>query len=140
MASSEPDGFAEIRDPRVLVRGERGEIFNDTAVYLRDFLTPVRVNFLRHETGEHGNLAGHYLRGIQAGEEWIYRNPVAPARLFDDEIAMATCLLRMADYARGGDPFYPLEEACQDHYLALAMEEAARTGQAITTETQAWAH
>lgn len=131
--------FAEIRDPRVLIRGERGEIFNDTAVYLKDFRTPIRVNFRRHETGEHGNLAGHYLRGIQAGEEWMHRNPVAPARLYDDEIAMATCLLRMADYARGGEPFYPLEEACQDHYLAMVMEEAARTGQAVTTETQAWA-
>lgn len=130
--------FAEIRDPRVLIRGERGEIFNDTAAYLKDFRTPIRVDFRRHETGQHGNLAGHYLQGIQAGEEWVYRNPVAPARLYDDEIAMATCLLRMAEYVRGGEPFYPLEEACQDRYLAMVMEEAARTGEAVRTETQGW--
>lgn len=130
--------FAHIRDPRVLVRGDRGELFNDTAVYLKDFNTPVRVRFERSSAGEHGNLAGQYLRGIQAGEEWVYRNPVAPARLFDDEIAMADCLIRMADYVRGGEQFYPLEEACQDRYLDIVMEQSQTEGRAIRTETQSW--
>lgn len=131
--------FADIRDPRVLVRGERGELNNDKAVYLKDFRTPIRIEFLRHSAGEHGNLAGQYLRGIQAGEEWVYQNPVAPARLFDDEIAMATCLIRMGEYARGGAEFYPLAEACQDRYLDLMMQQAAEQGGEIRTETQVWA-
>ena len=131
--------FAQIRDPRVLVRGERGEIVNDTAVYLQDFTTPIRVAFIRQSAGEQGNLEGQYLRGIQAGESWVYRNPVAPARLFDDEIAIATCLLKMADHARGGDDFYSLAEACQDRYLDIAIDEAAKTGRSIQTTTQSWA-
>lgn len=131
--------FADIRDPRILVRGERGELNNDAAVYLKDFRTPIRIAFLRHSAGEHGNLAGQYLRGIQAGDEWVYQNPVAPARLFDDEIAMATCLIRMAEYARGGAEFYPLAEACQDRYLDLMMQQAAEQGREVQTETQAWA-
>lgn len=131
--------FASIRDPRLLVRGERGEIFNDTATYLQDFRTPIRVAFTRQVAGEHGNLEGHHLRGIQAGESWVYRNPVAPARLFDDEIAIADCLLKMADHVSTGQDFYPLAEACQDRYLDLAVEEAVREKRTVRTETQAWA-
>lgn len=131
--------FAQIRDPRLLVRGERGEIVNDTAVYLTDFTTPIRVNFIRHSAGEQGNLEGQYLKGIQAGESWVYRNPVAPARLFDDEIAIATCLLKMAEHVRGGPDFYSLAEACQDRYLDILIDEAAKSGTAVHTTTQSWA-
>lgn len=131
--------FASIRDPRVLVRGERGEILNDTASYLHDFRTPLRVPFTRSVAGEQGNLEGHYLRGIQAGESWMYHNPVAPARLFDDEIAIADCLIRMANYVNGGEDFYSLSEACQDRYLDLAIEEAVREKRPVRTETQIWA-
>jgi predicted dehydrogenase len=132
--------FAQIRDPRMLVRGERGEIVNDTAVYLQDFVTPIRVNFIRHTAGEQGNLEGHYLKGIQVGESWLYRNPVAPARLYDDEIAIATCLLKMADHARGGPDFYSLAEACQDRYLDIMISEAVKTQGVVQTTTQSWAH
>jgi hypothetical protein len=131
--------FASIRDPRILVRGERGEIVNDTASYLQDFRTPTRITFTRNVAGEHGNLEGHFLRGIQAGESWVYRNPVAPARLFDDEIAIADCLLKMAEYVSTGKDFYSLAEACQDRYLDLAVEEAVRERRTVRTETQGWA-
>jgi predicted dehydrogenase len=131
--------FAAIRDSRVLIRGERGEIVNDSAVYLKDFLTPIRVAFIRHTAGEHENLEGHYLKGIQAGEQWVYRNPVAPAALFDDEIAVADCLLKMAEYAAGGTPYYPLAEACQDRYLDIALHEALREKSPVVTTTQPWA-
>lgn len=131
--------FASIRDPRVLVRGERGEIRNDYTVYLKDYLTPVRVDFVRHSAGEHGNLEGHYLKGIQAGEEWIYRNPLSPAPMFDDEIAVATCLLKMAEYAAGGESFYSLAEACQDRYLDIMIQESAREEHPVITTTQPWA-
>jgi len=131
--------FANIRDPRILVRGERGEIVNDSATYLKDFLTPIRVAFTRHSAGEHGNLEGHFLKGIQAGEEWVYRNPVAPGALFDDELAMADCLLRMAEHAEGGESFYSVAEACQDRYFDMVIREALAGKRAITTSTQAWA-
>jgi predicted dehydrogenase len=131
--------FAAIRAPRVLVRGERGEILNDTASYLQDFRTPIRLAFTRSVAGEQGNLEGQYLRGIQAGERWVYLNPVSPARLFDDEIAIADCLLKMANYVATGEDFYSLAEACQDRYLDLAIEEAVREKRPVRTETQNWA-
>jgi hypothetical protein len=131
--------FSYIRNPRVLVRGVRGELFNDSAVYLQDAATPVRIAFERHEGGAQGNLEGKYLKGIQGGERWLYRNVLAPAALSDDELAIGTCLLLMADYARGGSPFYGLAEACHDTYLSFLLNDALQHGQA-RSEAQAWQH
>lgn len=131
--------FSYIRGQRVCVRGERGEIIDSSAVYLRDHRTPVRVAFTRHEAGQNGNLEGSYLKGIQAGEEWVYENPLAPGRLSDEEIAIGTCLLGMGDYAAGGEPVYSLAEACQDRYLNICIDQAAESGDAVQTETQPWA-
>ena len=73
------------------------------------------------------------------GDEWFYRNPLAPGRLSDDEIAVGTCLLKMDEGIRDGSEFYPLAEACQDHYLSIMIGKAASSGETVQTETQAWA-
>ncbi|MBQ3668638.1 MAG: Gfo/Idh/MocA family oxidoreductase [Clostridia bacterium] len=127
-----------IRHPVVMVRGERGEILNDTVTYLKDILTPITYTLLRSQAGTDGNLEGDYLRGIQGNGEWIYRNPYLPARMLDDEIAVAACMDSMAAYARGGEAFYPLEQAFQDHYVCLLIKEAANTGRAVQAVKQLW--
>jgi hypothetical protein len=38
-----------------------------------------------------------------------------------------------------GAPPYPLADGCQDHAVALAVEQAADTGETITTTREAWA-
>ncbi len=131
--------FSFIRQPRILVRGERGELINDRVVYLADHATPIHLDFKRHNAGEQSSLEGNYLKGIQIGEDWIYQNPLAPAPLFDDEIAVGDCMIRMADYADGGEPFYSLAEACQDRYLDMMIWEAVDSGQPVTTTPQRWA-
>lgn len=118
----------------MLIRGERGEIVNDTVYYLKDFHTPIALDLRRDTTGANGNLEGFYLRGIQAGGEWLYTNPFAPAPLSDDEIAIATCLVRMDEYVRTSREFYPLAEACQDHYLNLLCQQAVREGRDLQAE------
>ena len=130
--------FSLIRRQHVLVRGERGEIVDDSAVYLADYHTPIRVTFLRHSAGLDGNLEGNYLKGIQAGEAWVYHNPFAPAALPDEEIAIGTCLLRMADYVSEGTPFYSAAEACQDRYLDLLMEQSLAQQMPIASRAQPW--
>lgn len=130
--------FSLIRGQRVLVRGERGEIVDERAVYLADHRTPITVSFIRHSAGLNGNLEGNYLKGIQAGEAWVYTNPLAPAALPDEEIAIGTCLLRMAEYVDGGPDFYSLAEAAQDRYLDLLMEEAVANGTEVTSQPQPW--
>jgi len=131
--------FSWIRSPRILVRGERGEINNETVRYLKDYLTPIEFDLRRMDAGQQGNLEGYYHKGWLAGEEWAYKNPFAPARLSDDEIAVATALQKMAEYAAGGPDFYSLAEASQDRYLDLMIQQAAATAEAVRAESPPWA-
>lgn len=130
--------FSWIRSPRVLVRGERGEINNNQVRYLADFRTPISFEFVRQNAGEDGNLEGYYHKGILAGNEWVYKNPFAPGHLSDDEIAIASCLVKMDRYVAGGPDFYSLAEASQDQYLNLMIEHALTSSQAISTTQQPW--
>jgi hypothetical protein len=124
-----------IRDGRVLVRGPRGELAGDRATYLQDAATPIACRFIRHHQDL---LTGVALRGIQAGESWVYRNPLAGAALTDDEVAVGDCMLRMGESARTGVPFYPWREGMQDHYLYLKMQEALKTGAEVAAPPQAF--
>ena len=130
--------FSWIRALRLVVRGDRGEIVDTTARYLLDARTPVSVELVRRDAGQNGNLEGLFHSGITAGEEWLYRNPFGAARLTDDEIAVATCLVRMAEYVDGGAVFSSLADAAQDHYLSLAVDEAADSGQTIRIAGHVW--
>jgi len=131
--------FSPLRTQRVCVRGERGEIVDHTLHSHPEGGEPLVLPFAHRMAGTNGNLEGFHLKGIQLGEQWIYRNPTAPARLSDEEIAMADMLQGMGEYARGGPEVYPLAEAMQDHYLGLCIREACETGQPVTAARQVWA-
>jgi predicted dehydrogenase len=130
--------FSPIRSRSVVVRGDRGEIRDRSVRYLLDHRTVADLDFKRHDAGQDGNLEGQYLRGITLGEEWIYRNAFAPARLFDDEIAVATCLTGMAAWLDGGPDVCSLSDAAQDHYLTLLIADAARSGETIRAAGHVW--
>lgn len=130
--------FGAIRASRTLVRGEQGEITDCSARYLLDFRTPVEMPFQRLDAGQDDDLRGLHHEGILLGNEWIYRNPFAPGRLSDDEIAVATCLQKMAEYVDGGPDFCSLAQASQDHYLNLLMEQSIATQQPVQTQSQVW--
>lgn len=131
--------FSYVRGPRLLVRGERGEIEGETVRYLLDAATGVSVPLLRQDTGHLGNLEGYNHRGYTLGGEYVYRNPYTPGRLADDEIAIAAAIEGTARYAEGGPDFYSLADAAQDRYLDICIEEALRTGKPVETTSQAWA-
>jgi predicted dehydrogenase len=131
--------FSWIRSKRLLVRGSKGEITDRSVRYLKDFQTPIEYELKRVNMGEYGNLDGFGLKGILAGEEWIYKNAFTPGRMTDDEIAVASCLEKMYQYTKNGQDFYSLAEGSQDHYLSLMIDEAVRTGGKIKTESQPWA-
>lgn len=130
--------FSWIRGQDVVIRGERGEILNEEVRLLKDFQTPLKAALQRENAGVNGNLEGYFLKGITAGGEWLYRNPFAPARLSDDEIAVAACLDGMMRFVKTGEDFYSLAEAMHDRYLDILMAEAAKTGQAVQAEAQPW--
>lgn len=131
--------FSWVRSPRMLIRGEKGEINNFEVRYLEDFQTPVVSTLRRTYAGHDGNLEGFYLKNILLGDRHVYRNPFAPGRLSDDEIAIATCLQKMHEYALGGPSFYGIADASQDHYVSLMIHEAATSGQTMSTQQQPWA-
>lgn len=135
---TEDQYFSWIRSRRVLVRGDRGEITDRTVRSLLDHQTAVSTELVRQDAGHDGNLEGFHLAGITLGDEWVYRNPFVPARLSDDEIAVATCLARMQGWLEGGPDVCSLADAAQDHYLGLLIAEAARTGEPIRTTGHIW--
>ncbi|HEY3330686.1 MAG TPA: Gfo/Idh/MocA family oxidoreductase [Capsulimonadaceae bacterium] len=130
--------FSWIRSARILVRGDRGEINNVDVRYLQDFGTPIQTTLVRRDAGQIGNLEGYHHIGYMAGDSWVYRNPVAPGRLSDDEIAIADSLLRMGEYAAGGPGFYNLADGFHDHALGIAIDQAAASGSEVRTDRLPW--
>lgn len=130
--------FGWIRSERVLVRGDRGEIVNNSVSYLKDFQTPIKDRLERFGTGVGSDLEGYHLKGYLLGGESVYTNPLQPARLSGDEIAVGSCLIRMKRYVETGDAFYSLAEGCQDHYLSILLDEAVKTEETVRAETQPW--
>ena len=135
---TEDQYFSWIRRTRVLLRGDRGELDDRSVRWLMDHQTPVVDELTRHDAGQDGNLEGFHHKGITLGDEWLYRNPFVPARLSDDEIAVATCLARMGEWLQGGPEVCSLADAAQDHYLGLCIDEAARTGLPATISGHVW--
>lgn len=131
--------FSWIRSPRMLIRGERGEINNFEVKYLLDTGFPVANRLHRQDAGHDGNLEGFYLKGVTLGAELLYENKFIPGRLSDDEIAVATCLKKMDAYAKGGPSFYSVAEASQDHYLSLLIHQAVNSGETVVSSRQSWA-
>lgn len=127
------------RSNHLSVRGERGEIFDKRVLIQQDTTVPIELELKRMNKGELENAEGYFLKGIICGEQWLYENPFAPARLYDDEIAIASCLQKMADYVRGGPEFYSLAEASQDTYLGMMIEKAIQTGETVIAPQQRWA-
>lgn len=127
-----------IRSPRLMVRGEEGEINQTTVRLLQRFDTPFQFELVRRDTGQAGNLEGYSHRTITGGGEVLYRNPFPAMRWNDDEIAVATSLSRMATYLETGEPAYSVAEACHDCYLDQLIAEAAASGEEVLGEPQPW--
>ena len=63
-----------------------------------------------------------------------------PQIMSEDDIAVATILQATGTWARGEGPEpYPLAQGCQDHAIALAIEESARTGADVRVVRDGWA-
>lgn len=130
----------ELRTSRMVIRGSHGEIVNDHVVRLRDETTIVESDLVRRQTGLDLNGEGFDLDHISFEGDVVFHNPWRGGRLSDDEIALTTLLARMGAWVRGsGAPPYPLAEACQDHMLALAMDDSLASGGTVHTERQPWA-
>ena len=127
-----------IRTRQLTVQGTRGEIDDLVIRYLNDKNIPVTEELKRIDLGIYGNQEwSHY--GIMLGEEFLYKTPFVNARLNDDEIAVASCLVNMHKYMETGEEFYGLADALQDMYFSLKMDEAmVKPLSVVETELQIW--
>lgn len=131
----------QLRSRRIVIRGSAGEIVDDEVVRLLGPRTIVRSPLVRRQTGYDLDLDGFDTDHISLGDTILYRNPFPGLRLNDEEIAISTMLTAMAAWCRdeGAAP-YPLADGCQDHLVALAIEESASSGAPVTTSVEAWAN
>ncbi len=129
--------FSEIRTRRWNIQGSHGEINDDTVRYLNADNFPVVQSLHRLDVGIN-NIDEWSHRGYQFLDQLVYENPYFPARMNDDEIAIASCLSNMKHYIETGEEFYPLAEALQDAYLSFVLEDALSSGTTITTTNQSW--
>jgi predicted dehydrogenase len=130
----------ELRSNRILVRGSLGELVTDHVVHVHDEITVLESDLVRRQTGVDMNFEGFDLDHIAFEGDVVYRNPWQGGRLADDEIAVASILARTGAWARGDGPApYPLAEACQDHLVALAIDDSLASGGTVRTTRQPWA-
>lgn len=128
-----------IRARHLTVEGTRGEIDDLEIRYLNSENEPILDTLIRRDIGVY-NIQDWEHYGIMLGSEYVYKNPFKNARLNDDEIAVATCMLKMYDYVKSDIPFYGLDEAMQDAYISFKMQEALENSYVeVSTTTQPWA-
>ncbi len=129
-----------LRTRRIVIRGSAGEIVDDTVIRLHDPTTPIASALSRRQTGIDLNLEGLDLKHVSFDGDVVYRNPFVGSGMSDDDIAVAAIVEATGAWARGdAPPPYPLAQACQDHLIALAIEESTRTGTDVTVARQSWA-
>lgn len=108
--------FSDIRSSQITIRGTNGEIVNNTCTYLKDGV-PQRFEICRNTYGVEENLDGMCLFNITGGGNVLYTNPFPYSRLSDEEIAIATCLVKMKEYVNNNIEFYPPKNAMIDFML-----------------------
>jgi len=129
----------QLRSRRVLVRGTTGELSNDAVVRLAPDHTYLHSSIARRQIGYDLDLDGYDTDHLSFEGAILWRNPFSGSRFSDEEIAVATLLTRMGEFARGEAPGpYPLADGAQDHTIALAMHESVRTGATVHVPRQPW--
>lgn len=108
--------FSNIRSSQITIRGTNGEIVNNTCTYLKDGV-PQRFELCRNSYGAEESLDGMCLFNITGDGNVLYTNPFPHSRLSDEEIAIATCLVKMKEYLNTGKEFYSVKDACFDYTL-----------------------
>lgn len=129
----------QLRARRIIIRGSHGEIQNDTVLRLAAARSIVASTIERSQLGYDLNLDGYDTEQLSWNGEVVWRNPLLGLRLMDEEIAIGTMLRANAAWAADEGPApYPLADACQDHHVALAVHEAARTAAPVIAPAQPW--
>ncbi len=127
-----------LRTRQLNVQGTKGEIDDLTIRYVNIENEIVTQNLLWDNKG-HNAIFDWSIYGLTLGDKFYYKSPFKNPRINDDELAVATVMYLMKHFVLNEKEFYPLEEALQDSYLALKMNEALENPmKEIITTTQKW--
>jgi len=131
----------QLRHRRIVIRGSRGELVDDSVIRLVDGPTITTSRIERYQLGYDLNLDGYDTEHLSFDGQVVFTNPFTGLRLMDEEIAIALLMVQMADWLEGKAAApYPLAEACQDHLISLAIDESITTGKTVVTQKQDWAN
>ncbi len=131
----------QLRHRRIVIRGSAGEIVDNQLIALVEGPAIAESEFRRYQLGYDLNLDGFDTEHISLNGEVLYKNPFVGLRLMDEEIAIGTMMVRMADWIAGkGDAPYPLREAAQDQLISLAIDESLLTGKTVQTSPEIWSY
>jgi hypothetical protein len=130
----------QLRHRRIVIRGSRGELVDDSVIRLVDGPAITTSRIERYQLGYDLNLDGFDTEHLSFDGQVVFKNPFTGLRLMDEEIAIAQLMVQMADWLDGkATAPYPLAQACQDHLVSLAIDESIATGNSVSTQRQAWA-
>lgn len=122
-----------VRSRQLNVQGVRGEIDDDTVLYLSEENDPMIEKLTPANDGIRPGI-----EAIAFAGKAMYRNPFPTNVMPEDETAIARLLVGMKEYLEGGEEIYPFAYAMQDAYLAVLLKEAVNTGKTVTSSYQAW--
>jgi predicted dehydrogenase len=130
----------QLRHRRIVVRGSKGEIVDDSIIRLIDGPAITTSRIERYQLGYDLNLDGYDTEHLSFDGNVVFKNPFTGLRLMDEEIAIAQLMVQMADWIKENAlPPYPLNQGCQDQLISLAMDKSISSGQSITTKKYNWA-
>jgi len=130
----------QLRHRRIVVRGSKGEIVDDSIIRLIDGPAITTSRIERYQLGYDLNLDGYDTEHLSFDGNVVFKNPFTGLRLMDEEIAIAQLMVQMADWIQENAlPPYPLNQGCQDQLISLAMDKSISSGQSITTKKYNWA-
>ena len=104
--------FSPIRKDRILIRGTNGEIENNNVRYFNSDKEFVSEDI---KTVMSGLLDGFYFDKIIFNGNVVFDYPFKQARLSEEEIAIAHCLVKMKEYTDTGKEFYSFKKAFEDY-------------------------
>ncbi|MBQ8953103.1 MAG: Gfo/Idh/MocA family oxidoreductase [Clostridia bacterium] len=123
-----------IRSRHLTVRGERGEWSDRIITYADEENCPRRLFLMPEILPAYRQLDTQALRDIR--KTW---EPELFLDTQQDEFAIASILLDMEAYLKGGASPYPIEEALDDGYFWLLLNEAVkRPWETITAQPMPW--
>ena len=127
-----------IRSSHWKLQGTRGEIFDDTAVWLDEHNQPCREKIITQSSVVHTGDANPNFRQYETIEqitfagEILYEHSKIIHGLSQDDTAIVQMLMQMASYAKGeGEAPYSLQESIADAELGIVLREAAETGKCM---------